>query len=295
MKKLTLLLLLATLGVLASCAATIPAELADARIAFKRAASGDASQLAPAELHIASTALKQAEKSFDADGASFKTRDLAYVAQRKAQLAEATASIAMERKSQAASQQTFESTQTEIVAKSKRDLETSQSALAQSELSGALTADQLALEQQARIAAEKRAAAAMLALAELAAVKEEERGVVITLSGSVLFTSAKWTLSPEAQTRLSAVAAVLLENPKRKLVIEGHTDSQGTDQDNLVLSQHRAEAVRTYLVQRGYDPSHIIARGIGEAVPVANNDSTEGRANNRRVEIIIQREVTASR
>jgi outer membrane protein OmpA-like peptidoglycan-associated protein len=94
--------------------------------------------------------------------------------------------------------------------------------------------------------------------------------------------------APTAQTRLDQVAEALLATRERLLVVEGHTDSRGSDSYNLDLSQRRAEAVRSYLVSRGYASERIAARGIGKERPVADNESPEGRANNRRVEIIIQ-------
>jgi OOP family OmpA-OmpF porin len=72
-------------------------------------------------------------------------------------------------------------------------------------------------------------------------------------------------------------------------VVEGHTDSNGNDASNQKLSQDRAESVRAYLVQRGVKSERITAVGKGESTPVATNDTTEGRANNRRVEIIVQK------
>ena len=131
---------------------------------------------------------------------------------------------------------------------------------------------------------EKRNAAA------LASLKEEERGVVVTLTGSVLFKSGKSTLMPSARTKLDQVANALLTIQARNLIIEGHTDSQGSEANNQELSQRRSEAVRDYLVQRGYPASHIQSQGRGEGSPIAKNDSPEGRANNRRVEIVIARE-----
>lgn len=287
------LLCLATC-LLASCAASVPTELANARSAYRRASMGEAAKLAPAELHVANTALYKAEMSFAAEDDLYKTKDLAYVAQRKAQLAEAIASITAEQGTTTTAKEDYETTQGKIVSKTKDKLDRTQDALAESKLSGELTAEQLALEQEARLAAEKRATEAILALAKLESVKDEPRGMVITLSGSVLFTSAKWTLSSGAQSRLSAVSAVLLESPGRSLRIEGHTDSQGSDDDNIELSQHRADAVRNYLVQQGYSAALISAVGKGESSPVGENDSTEGRANNRRVEIIIERELTSA-
>mgnify|MGYP001614481062 CR=1 FL=1 len=76
---------------------------------------------------------------------------------------------------------------------------------------------------------------------------------------------------------------------ERNLVIEGHTDSRGSQAHNVDLSQRRAESVRTYLVSRGYGSDLIVARGLGDSRPVAKNSSAEGRANNRRVEIIVER------
>jgi outer membrane protein OmpA-like peptidoglycan-associated protein len=150
------------------------------------------------------------------------------------------------------------------------------------------------VEQAARKAAEQRSLDAQAALARLAAVKDEPRGVVITLSGSVLFASNRSTLLPAARTRLDQVSEVLMTTKERKLVIEGHTDSQGSDTKNQQLSQTRADAVRTYLIEKGYGADLIKANGMGEANPVADNGNAEGRANNRRVEIIIEREAQTS-
>ena len=111
---------------------------------------------------------------------------------------------------------------------------------------------------------------------------------MITLSGSVLFASDKSALLPEAKNRLNQVTAALLETKERRLDVQGFTDSQGKDAYNIDLSQRRADAVRTYLVSSGYPPDLIVAHGVGKALPVADNNTAEGRANNRRVEIIIE-------
>jgi outer membrane protein OmpA-like peptidoglycan-associated protein len=98
-------------------------------------------------------------------------------------------------------------------------------------------------------------------------------------------------LLPAAQFRLNQVAEALMStNKHRRLTVEGHTDSQGTTAFNLDLSQRRAESARSYLVLRGYPAELIETQGIGEVRPVADNASLEGRSNNRRVEIIVQRE-----
>ena len=119
-------------------------------------------------------------------------------------------------------------------------------------------------------------------------VKEDERGMVITLSGSVLFASDQATLLPEAQTKLSQVADALMSTKERNIVVEGFTDSRGSSSHNMDLSQRRAEAVRGFIISRGYEADKMQAHGIGKDRPMASNDSAEGRANNRRVEIIVQ-------
>jgi outer membrane protein OmpA-like peptidoglycan-associated protein len=294
MKTSSLLTAIICAGVLSACATTVPIELVDARDAYHRASVGNTAQVAPAELHVANLALAQAEQSFKTDPDSYRTRDLAYVAWRKAQLADAAASIAIQQKSEAQAKNDYQTTQGKVVAKTKQDLSQTRSALAASQRIGEATAEQLSTEQEARAAAEKRAADAQAALAKLAAVKEEPRGMVITLSGSVLFASNRAILLPEARTRLDQVAEVLLTSRERKLTVEGHTDSQGSVNFNLDLSQRRADAVRSYLVERGYQGDLIQAHGLGKGNPIADNGSAEGRANNRRVEIIIEHEPHAT-
>ena len=294
MKTNSLLIAVACAGVFTSCAATVPFELVNAREAYRRASTGPAAIAAPAELHVANYALAEAEQSFQRDPDSYRTRDLAYVAERKAQLAEATASIANQQKSQAQAKNDYQAAQGKVVAKTKQDLSQTRSALAASERSGEATAERLSAEKDARAAADQRVADAQAALAKLAAVKEEARGMVITLSGSVLFASNRAILLPEARTRLDQVAEVLLTTRERHLNVEGYTDSQGSVNYNLDLSQRRAAAVRSYLVERGYQGDLIQAHGFGKESPVADNSSAEGRANNRRVEIVIQHEPHAS-
>jgi outer membrane protein OmpA-like peptidoglycan-associated protein len=294
MKTRTLLSTVLCAGVFSACATTVPTELVDAREEYRRASFGSVGQAAPAELHVANQALAEAEQSFKTDPDSYRTRDLAYIAQRKSQLAEAAASIAIQQKSEAQAKNDYQTTQGKVVAKTKQDLSQTRSDLAASQRVGEATAEQLSAEQIARAAAEKRASDSQAALAKLAAVKDEPRGMVITLSGSVLFASNRAVLLPEARTRLDQLAEVLLTNRERNLTVEGHTDSQGSVNYNLDLSQRRADAVRSYLVERGYQGDLIQAHGLGKGSPVADNTSAEGRANNRRVEIVIAHEPHAS-
>jgi outer membrane protein OmpA-like peptidoglycan-associated protein len=118
--------------------------------------------------------------------------------------------------------------------------------------------------------------------------KREARGLVVNLS-DVLFTSGKADLQPAARENLSKLSGILLAYPGPYTVaIGGHTDSIGSDAMNDKLSQARAESVRNYLVGAGIAASHVTsATGYGKRQPVADNGTTEGRAKNRRVELVI--------
>ena len=129
MKTSSLLTAIICAGVLGACATTVPIELVDARDAYHRASVGNTAQVAPAELHVANLALAQAEQSFRTDPDSYRTRDLAYVAWRKAQLADAAASIAIQQKSEAQAKNDYQTTQGKVVAKTKQDLSQTRSAL----------------------------------------------------------------------------------------------------------------------------------------------------------------------
>jgi outer membrane protein OmpA-like peptidoglycan-associated protein len=287
------------LAFVGACAATVPPELANARTAYQRASSGPAAQVVPADLHKAQMALEQAEQSYADNKASSKTVDLAYIAERTAQIAEAHAQTALAEKRGEGAKQEIVQTQGEIAKKTLGQLATTRKELTAAEQEKAQQAQKADTERAAREEADKRAAAsdekakaadaktaeANAALAKLAA-KEEERGMVITLSGSVLFRSNDSMLLPAAQTRLDQVAEALVAK-NHDVVVEGYTDSRGSHETNMILSQRRAEAVRSYLVTRGFPGEKVQARGMGPDRPIADNTSTEGRANNRRVEIVI--------
>jgi outer membrane protein OmpA-like peptidoglycan-associated protein len=278
---------LACTALLCGCAATVPEELVDARLAYDHASAGPAAQLAPADLHKAKEALTRAEDAFADDAGSYRTRDLAYVAQRKAEMAVVKASIATARNDRAASDAELVSTQTELLQSQKKDLSRSRSDLAASEESRQAADKALRTERDAREKADAEATAARAALAKLASVREDARGTVITLSGSVLFRSNEATLMPGAEARLDQVVAAFATANDRSVMVEGYADSQGTDAYNLGLSQRRADAVRTYLVRSGFPSERVRAQGMGEQRPIADNSTSEGRANNRRVEIVL--------
>ncbi|MCA9586156.1 MAG: OmpA family protein [Myxococcales bacterium] len=277
-----LLAFASTTLVLGCAAATPPQDLQNARTAYSRASQGPAQQLDPAGMHVARQQLDAAEVSFEKDGDTQQTRDQAYLAVRKTELAEVHARTTQSTQAKERVVEGMQSDQKQTVALTSAALGRTKNQLATQGVA-------LEAETRRRQDAEKRAAQAAADLAKFASVKQEPRGMVITLSGSVLFASAKWALLPAAQLKLNEVATALTrEDPTSKIVVEGHTDSQGADAFNQDLSQKRAQAVRDYLVTRGIAADRVTAHGFGETRTVAENTSPEGRANNRRVEIVVQ-------
>jgi outer membrane protein OmpA-like peptidoglycan-associated protein len=280
MKNLSMLIVAVAL---AGCGSTLPPkELVDARAAYQSAAKGPASQQSPAELHVAKQSLDQAERAFNDEGDAPQTKDFAYIAIRKSQLAEASARAAIAQKDREAAEREAQNLTGEQLRKAQSELASTKGNLEK-------TADELQREKIARAEADKKLALAMADLQKIAAVKQESRGMVITLSGSVLFASNESTLLPAAMVKLNEVADALIKgNPDANITVEGHTDSQGQRQYNMDLGEKRAKAVRDQLVSRGVAQDRIKAVGVGPDRPVADNKTAEGRANNRRVEIIVE-------
>jgi outer membrane protein OmpA-like peptidoglycan-associated protein len=173
----------------------------------------------------------------------------------------------------------------------------------QREQQSAQTAQQAREEaQQAKALAESSATAAELAKREAdissrqaeslrrqlenLQLRETESGVVVTL-GDVLFESGQTDLVTEAATSVEEVVDLLQTEPDKKIRIEGHTDSTGSSETNLRLSQQRADAVLSALVRLGVDASRITSVGMGEDFPIASNDTEDGRSRNRRVDVIL--------
>jgi outer membrane protein OmpA-like peptidoglycan-associated protein len=124
--------------------------------------------------------------------------------------------------------------------------------------------------------------------------RDTARGLVVNMS-DVLFDSGKFTLRPLAREKLAKISGIVLAYPTLKLAIEGNTDSVGTEAFNQQLSEQRAEGVRSYLTQQGVPESSTTAKGYGKTQPVASNDTSEGRQQNRRVELIVSGEVIGTR
>jgi len=299
--------LLIVFGLVAlGCGTTLaPKELDDAREAYKKASAGAASQLAPAQLDNAKQALDRAEQAFRDDGDKETTRNLSYIAQRRAEIAAAQGEIeastrkrAQAAKDLSAAQLALTEAATQNLHKTKAELEKekrqaeldrleAKKNAASSKEEIARTKKQLEEEKAARLDTEKKLSAAMASIAEIAKVKEEARGVVITISGEVLFATGKYELLPIAQSKLDEVAKAVKDQGYKAIIVEGHTDSRGSAKKNEELSFQRADSVRSYLVSRGIESSKIKAVGVGSSRPVAPNSTAEGRANNRRVELVV--------
>jgi outer membrane protein OmpA-like peptidoglycan-associated protein len=273
-----------------SCASTpAPQELLDARSAYQHAQSGPAVQYKPDQVHEAKVALDKAEQSYADAPAEQKTKDLAYIAQRKSELAEANAANAQAQSVRGQADADAKQTTKGQLAQARGELAVAGQQLGAAGQALAGSHQQLEVEKKAHADADQRAKNAMDRLAaSIGAVKQEPRGMVITLSGSVLFASNKDALLPAAQDRLGQVADALKSEEDHKIVVEGHTDSQGSIASNQGLSERRAQSVVTFLVSRGVPADQIRAQGLGSSRPIAENGSPEGRANNRRVEIIVQ-------
>jgi outer membrane protein OmpA-like peptidoglycan-associated protein len=281
---------------LACASARPPKELMEAREAYDRAEKGAAAKMVPAELHVAKESLDVAEKSFGDSPDSQDTIDNAYIALRKCQRAEALGNAAVSAEEKAAAERQAGLTQEELLSKTNARLKNTEGALekerqelAKEQANLAKEKENTAAERAARLAAEKKAQDAMDALAKSLAVKNEARGTVITLSGGVVFATGLSTILPGAQSQLNQVAEALKTQAEHHFTVEGHTDNQGNDRINDELSSQRANAVRDYLIVHGVSANAITATGYGSKRPVGDNRTAEGRAMNRRVEIIVDK------
>jgi outer membrane protein OmpA-like peptidoglycan-associated protein len=174
----------------------------------------------------------------------------------------------------------------ELQALSAQEAEAARAAAAQSKRVAEAQAAEAELAKQEAELAVAAADSLRLQMQNLQA-RSEARGQVMTLGESV-FPPGKSSLQPEALANLDRVVEFVNAQPARRVRIEGHTDSRGSANLNQVLSQKRAEAVRDALVARGVDAARITAVGLGAGSPLASNESAEGRARNRRVDVILE-------
>jgi len=252
----------AALALLVGCASnpTTTPELERARDAVDKVASmPDSSTLASAELKEAQETLRKAEEAARENEPDADVAHLAYVAEQQAAIAEAKMNEA----------KALEDTKNAEANRNAALLEARERDVAEAERR-----------------ADRAEADAAAAWREVEEAQETARGLVLTF-GDMLFDTGGSTLKPGAQLLLDKLAAYLQQNPGAHAIIEGHTDNVGSDTMNQALSERRAAAVAVALQARGITGDRLETMGLGESYPVATNDTSAGREENRRVEVVL--------
>jgi outer membrane protein OmpA-like peptidoglycan-associated protein len=254
------------------------AARAQADMAANQVASASAINAAQAE---ADQARLRAQQAQDASQASSDAQ-----AQEQAQADEAT-----RQKDQAQAD----------AAKAQADMAANQVASAsalsasQAEADQARLAAQQAQQNEHQADSDKAAMRAQLSeqLNKVLKTRDSARGLIVSMS-DVLFDTGKYTLMPGAREKLAKVAGILIAYPGLNIEVGGYTDNVGGDDMNQTLSENRAGSVRDYLVREGVSSNSVTAKGFGNTLPVASNDSSSGRQENRRVELVVSGDAIGS-
>jgi outer membrane protein OmpA-like peptidoglycan-associated protein len=288
------LLTLSAAWLLASCASapTNPVGSEDARSKLDRLQSNRAlAELAPVEIREAEAAVLLAEQPVGKDLALGNYR--VYMADRTVEIAMAKASTRQAEAQRAGLSQARDdarlAARTKEADKAHREATVAQNSAdaAKMQVEAARASAVVAAENAAQDSAEAARNAEQLQkqIDELEA-EATDRGLVLTL-GNTLFATGRSDLKPGGSTSLDKLVVFLNNYPDRTVTVEGHTDDVGSDATNQTLSQHRADSVRSYLVQKGILSGRLTAVGYGETLPIADNLSESGRQQNRRVEVVI--------
>jgi outer membrane protein OmpA-like peptidoglycan-associated protein len=238
--------------------------------------------LKEAELAVTNAEMAQTDKAI--------ATHLVYIADRKINIAEAQAEnrLALDQRKVLAEQREA----MRLQARTKEADAANQRATA-AETDAGIQRQQAQTDRMSTLDAERNSRELQQQIDELQA-KVTDRGLVLTLS-DVLFTSGTAQMNVGESANMGKLAVFLNKHPDHTAVIEGHTDNVGNDGNNEALSQRRADAVKSHLVTReGIDSRRLTTLGKGESSPVADNGSSQGRQQNRRVEVIIA-QVSASR
>ena len=273
-----------------SSAPTTTSTLDQARGDYMAAQGNPAvAQYAAVEMRQATAALDRANEAAARQESAAEVDKLAYVAKQRIATAQevakqksaeaAVADAARQRDQIRLEARTMEADQ------AKRNAEQAQRSAEQAKAEA--DAARMAAESQAAATRDAQAQADALAaqLADLKA-KQTDRGIVMTM-GDVLFNVDQSNLTAGGMQVLQKLADVMREHPDRNVMVEGFTDSTGSEEHNLQLSQRRAESVRSALMNMGIEGTRISTRGYGEAYPVASNANSADRQLNRRVEIVL--------
>jgi len=280
-----------------------PLDVYEARNAVEIAKDRNAEKYAP---EIFSKAQAGRQKTENAVAQKSEKNQIITVARQTVQFAEDSRAMSVYRQNQERIQQEKDAAAAAAAAKAKAeaDARAAEEARRQAELAAA---------KEARLKAEAEAAAAKEEAARAAALKAQQdaaalraslleqfnrvlettdtpRGLVVNMA-DVLFDTGKYNLRPEAREKLAKLSGIVLAHPGLQLAVEGHTDSTGSDEFNMKLSQQRADAVRDYLVSQSLASDTLTSQGFGKANPVTDNSTSAGRQKNRRVEIIVSGEV----
>jgi outer membrane protein OmpA-like peptidoglycan-associated protein len=292
----------------------VPLDIYEARNAVDIAKSRGAEQYAPEVFAKAQSSLQMAENALTQDSGK---NQMISTARQTIQFAEDARALAVQRETAERIQKEKEEAAAAAAAQAKAaaDAQAAAEAQRQAELTAAkeaqmkAEADAQAAQasfQQAALKAKEQAARdeAARAKAATAALRAQllqqlndvlqttdtPRGLVVNMA-DVLFQTGKYELSSDAQLKLAKLSGIIQAHPGLNLTIEGYTDTTGTADFNMTLSQQRADTVRQFLVTQGMSPDNITSKGLGEADPIADNSTAAGRKLNRRVEIIVSGEV----
>jgi outer membrane protein OmpA-like peptidoglycan-associated protein len=303
--------------------AKLPLEFFEARNALRIAHSEGAEQYAGESYHHAEQLMKQVDA--DATDRHIEKNALITVAREEVQAAEDAREIAVRKIDetlQAEQRQASADAQAKsameaanaTAEKNQAQADAAQAqanqAAAQASAAAAVNAAQAEAEQareaamksqdQAQQAAsqaanEKAALRAKLSeqLNSILQTRDSARGLIVSMS-DVLFDTGKYSLKPGAREKLAKVAGILLSYPSLNIAVDGYTDNVGGDAMNQTLSENRANSVRGYLVEQGVASGSVTATGLGNTLPVASNDSSAGRQQNRRVELVVSGDAIGS-
>jgi len=263
-------------------------KMDDVRLAKERQASADAQARTQGEADEATRRREQAESdTAKAQAATAQAESDTLNAQAARTQAEADSAKA---RNDAADAQA-------ATAKAQSDMAANQASAATALSAAQADADQSRADtlkaQQAAQQAETDKAAMRAKLSEqlnsILQTRDTARGLIVSMS-DVLFDTGKYSLKPGAREKLAKVAGILLAYPGLNVEVGGYTDNVGGDAMNQTLSENRARSVRDYLVQEGVSSQSVSSRGFGNTLPVASNDNSAGRQQNRRVELLVSGE-----
>ena len=285
-------LALAAALLLGACS-TLPADnatLLNARAAFDSAQNtAQTRELAAPELAAAGSALNRANAAFTRGDSVAEVDHLAYLANQRVAVAQQTArqkaADALLLSAEAERDRTRLSARTSEADEALRQAQQAQQAAQTAQRSAAALQVTAQSAQMQNADAQARAAQLEDQLRAMNA-KKTERGMVVTI-GDVLFDTGRADLKPSSARDMGKLADFFKAYPQRTALVEGFTDSVGAEAANQELSNRRAAAVQTALVNLGVDRQRISVRGYGEAHPVAGNENANGRQMNRRVEIVL--------